>query len=154
MILGEAAARPENSKSAAALPKRYFLICKSFHHPFWEWNRLCSIIVMKLLYRICLYFFHYLFVIFSRPTLSSLRKAAAVRGKRGRTVSPSTLMWYNEQKGHCLRREMPLVLYAFFNVNQSSKNIRKLGDSTSCFIFYGKEPFHGLSIGSPLCTVR
>ena len=40
MILGEAAARPENSKSAAALPKRYFLICKSFHHPFWEWNRL------------------------------------------------------------------------------------------------------------------
>lgn len=49
---------------------------------------------------------------------------------------------------------MPLVLYAFFNVNQSSKNIRKLGDSTLLLHFYGKEPFHGLSIGSPLCTVR
>ena len=49
---------------------------------------------------------------------------------------------------------MPLVLYAFFNVNQSSKNITEVGGQYLLLHFYGKEPFHGLSIGSPLCTVR
>lgn len=44
---------------------------------------------------------------------------------------------------------MPLVLYAFFNVNQSSKNIRKLGDSTSCFIFMERSPFMDFQLEAP-----
>lgn len=44
---------------------------------------------------------------------------------------------------------MPLVLYAFFNVNQSSKNIRKLGDSTSCFIFMERSPLMDFQLEAP-----